>query len=75
MQEMFGGFDVGRNGVAQIGIEVGKAGAIYHEIERFRELCAYTFLQTETGLTNIAFYNVSFAAIVIAYLRATWKRA
>src|SRR5258707_8858396 len=70
MQEMFGGFDVGRNGVAQIGIEVGKAGAIYHEIERFRELCAYTFLQTETGLTNIAFYNVYLLAQEFAQARA-----
>src|ERR1700757_1837792 len=58
MQEMFGGVDIGRNGIAHIGIEIGQSGPVYDKIKRFREPSAYALFSAEPGLAYIPFNHV-----------------
>src|SRR5258705_5172557 len=62
IQEMLGGLDVRRNGVAQIGIEIGEARAVYDQVERTRQAHADIFFQAKPGLTYIAFDHIDLFA-------------
>src|SRR5260370_26942928 len=62
IQEMLGGLDVRRNGVAQIGIEIGEARAVYDQVERTRQAHADIFFQAKPGLTYIAFAHIDLFA-------------
>src|ERR1051325_1471175 len=70
IEEMFGGFDVRRNGLAQVGVEVGQARAIYDQVQRTRKARPNTLFKAETGLADISFNHFNFLAKEIAELRA-----
>src|SRR5712664_4338017 len=80
IQEMFGGFDVGRNGIAQIGIEVSQAGAVHDQVERLLQPSANACFQTKAGNADVAFDHVDLLpqkfsqARAILFLQAIQRR-
>ncbi len=48
---------VRRKSVAQIRIEIGEAGAVDNQVERFREPRLRCLLQTQARLADVALHN------------------
>src|SRR6266481_2474035 len=60
VEQVNGGIDVGRERIAQIGIEIRQASAVHDDVERFCEACLGGFVEPKTRLADVSFDDFHF---------------